>query len=96
MQRSFQALRIAVNNEFEVLDQFLDLPPGCLKPGGRVAILTFHSGGDRRVKHAFEDGFEAEIYAKIAPAPIRPSAAERRDNPRSSCAKLRWAVRGTR
>jgi 16S rRNA (cytosine1402-N4)-methyltransferase len=93
LQRSFQALRIAVNNEFGVLDQFLNLLPNCLKPGGRVAILTFHSGEDRRVKQAFQDGLEAGIYASVSPTPIRPSPAERRDNPRSSCAKLRWAVR---
>ena len=93
LQRVFQALRIAVNDEFTVLDQFLGLLPRCLKPGGRVAILTFHSGEDRRVKKAFLAGLRDGLYRDIAPEPIRPSAEERRANPRSSCAKLRWAVR---
>ena len=93
LQRTFQALRIAVNDEFTVLDQFLSLLPRCLKPGGRVAILTFHSGEDRRVKKAFQAGYREGLYRDIAPEPIRPSPEERRANPRSSCAKLRWAVR---
>jgi 16S rRNA (cytosine1402-N4)-methyltransferase len=93
LQRTFQALRIAVNDEFTVLDQFLALLPRCLRPGGRVAILTFHSGEDRRVKKAFQAAHREGLYERIALEPIRPSAAERRDNPRSSCAKLRWAVR---
>ncbi len=93
LQRTFQALRIAVNDEFAVLDQFLSLLPRCLKPGGRVAILTFHSGEDRRVKKAFQAGHREGLYRDIAPAPIRPSPEERRANPRSTSAKLRWAVR---
>ncbi|WLT31034.1 16S rRNA (cytosine(1402)-N(4))-methyltransferase RsmH [Geothrix sp. PMB-07] len=91
LQRTFQALRIAVNDEFTVLDQFLSLLPGCLKPGGRVAILTFHSGEDRRVKKAFLQGLRDGIYADAAPEPIRASPEERRANPRSTSAKLRWA-----
>jgi 16S rRNA (cytosine1402-N4)-methyltransferase len=91
LQRTFQALRIAVNDEFTVLDQFLSLLPGCLKPGGRVAILTFHSGEDRRVKKAFLQGLRDGIYADVAPEPIRASPEERRSNPRSTSAKLRWA-----
>ena len=93
LQRTFQALRIAVNDEFTVLDQFLSLLPGCLNPGGRVAILTFHSGEDRRVKKAFQQGLRDGIYADVAPEPIRASPDERRSNPRSTSAKLRWAVR---
>lgn len=93
LQRTFQALRIAVNDEFTVLDQFLALLPGCLRPGGRVAILTFHSGEDRRVKKAFQAAYREGLYERVALEPIRPSAAERRDNPRSSCAKLRWAMK---
>lgn len=93
LQRTFQALRIAVNDEFTVLDQFLAALPSCLKPGGRVAILTFHSGEDRRVKKAFQLGLREGAYARIAPDPIRASFEERRDNPRSSSAKLRWAVK---
>ena len=91
LQRTFQALRIAVNDEFTVLDQFLSLLPDCLNPGGRVAILTFHSGEDRRVKKAFLQGLRDGIYAEVAPEPIRASPEERRSNPRSTSAKLRWA-----
>ena len=93
LQRTFQALRIAVNDEFQVLEQFLAYLPSCLKPGGRVAILSFHSGEDRRVKKAFQQGLRDGVYDRIAPEPIRPSFEERRDNPRSSSAKLRWAVK---
>jgi 16S rRNA (cytosine1402-N4)-methyltransferase len=96
LQRTFQALRIAVNDEFTVLDQFLSLLPGCLNPSGRVAILTFHSGEDRRVKKAFLQGFREGTYAKITPEPIRASPEERRSNPRSTSAKLRWALRSSR
>ena len=92
LQRTFQALRIAVNDEFGVLDQFLTLLPQCLKPGARVAILTFHSGEDRRVKKAFQTGFREGIFARIAEDPIRASYEERHANPRSSSAKLRWAI----
>jgi 16S rRNA (cytosine1402-N4)-methyltransferase len=91
LQRTFQALRIAVNDEFTVLDQFLSLLPDCLKPGGRVAILTFHSGEDRRVKKAFLQGLREGTYAQVAPEPIRAAPEERRANPRSTSAKLRWA-----
>jgi 16S rRNA (cytosine1402-N4)-methyltransferase len=93
LQRTFQALRIAVNDEFRALDQFLAHLPDCLKPGGRVAILSFHSGEDRRVKKAFQAGHRGGVYARVAPDPIRPSAGESRANPRSSSAKLRWAVK---
>ncbi|HEY3269655.1 MAG TPA: 16S rRNA (cytosine(1402)-N(4))-methyltransferase RsmH [Geothrix sp.] len=93
LQRTFQALRIAVNDEFTVLDQFLSLLPGSLNPGGRVAILTFHSGEDRRVKKAFQQGLREGIYADVAPEPIRASPEERHANPRSTSAKLRWARR---
>ena len=93
LQRTFQALRIAVNDEFRALDQFLAHLPHCLKPGGRVATLSFHSSEDRRVKKAFQAGHRDGVYARVAPDPIRPSADERRANPRSSSAQLRWAVR---
>lgn len=91
--RTFQALRIAINDEFGALDRFLESLPYCLKPGGRVAILTFHSGEDRRVKKSFKQGLLDGRYAQIAAEPIRPSRQEQFENPRSRSAKLRWAVK---
>lgn len=91
--RTFQALRILVNDELQGLDQLLRLAPYCLQSGGRLGILTFHSGEDRRVKHALRDGLRAGVYARIAEKPQRPSPAEQRENPRSTSAKFRWAVR---
>ena len=93
LQRTFQALRIAVNDEFGVLDALLLQLPACLKPAGRVAILSFHSGEDRRVKKAFQSGERDGTYASVAPDPIRATFDERRSNPRASSAKLRWAIR---
>ena len=93
VRRVFQAIRIAVNHEFEALDALLRALPLSLKAGGRVAILSFHSGEDRRVKAAFKEGFQDGIYATIATEPIRASAEERRANPRSTAAKLRYAIR---
>ena len=93
VRRVFQVLRIAVNDEFAALETFLRHLPQCLKPGGRVAILTFHSGEDRRVKHAFKAGERAGGYAEIARDILRPGADEQRANPRSASAKLRWARR---
>ncbi len=93
VRRVFQALRIAVNDELGALDTFLKRLPECLKPGGRVAILTFHSGEDRRVKLAFKEGLQTGVYASVSPDVIRPSMEEQRANPRSTSAKLRSAVR---
>jgi 16S rRNA (cytosine1402-N4)-methyltransferase len=92
-RRVFQALRIAVNDEFKVLDGWLRGLPDCLRGGGRVAVLTFHSGEDRRVKKAFQAGLIDGRYSAISESVIRASFSEQRDNPRSSSAKLRWAVR---
>lgn len=91
--RVFQALRIDVNREFEVLYEFLEKLPEAMRPGGRIAILTFHSGEDRLVKKAFKAGYQAGIYAEIADDVIRPSAEECVRNPRARSTKLRWAVR---
>lgn len=91
LRRVFQALRIAVNDEFSALDMLLRYLPACLNAGGRIAILTFHSGEDRRVKKAFESGLRQGVYAEIAREVVRPSPEERHSNPRSSPAKLRWA-----
>ena len=91
-QRCFQALRIDVNSEFEVLYDFLDKLPTVLKPGGRVAVLTFHSGEDRLVKKAFKLGLKEGIYSQIADEVIRPSAEECFRNPRARSTKMRWAI----
>ena len=92
-QRTFQALRIDVNSEFEVLYAFLEKLPGMLKSGGRVAVLTFHSGEDRLVKKAFKQGLRNGVYQEIAGDVIRPSAEECFQNPRARSTKLRWAIR---
>jgi 16S rRNA (cytosine1402-N4)-methyltransferase len=92
-QRTFQALRINVNKEFEVLDEFLEKLPGVLATGGRVAILTFHSGEDRRVKKSFQHFFREGVYSEIAKEPIRPSAEECHVNSRARSAKLRFAIK---
>ncbi len=93
IRRVFQAIRIAVNDEFGALQSFLSQLPHCLKPGGRVAILTFHSGEDRRVKKAFQRGLDEGCYSAIATEVIRASFEEQRANPRSASAKLRFAVK---
>lgn len=93
VRRVFQALRIAVNDEFSALETFLRNFPVCLRPGGRVAILSFHSGEDRRVKKAFAAGLREGFYERIADEVTRPGPVERHANPRSTSAKLRWAIR---
>lgn len=93
IRRTFQALRIAVNDEFSALETFLRFLPGCLKPGGRVVVLTFHSGEDRRVKKAFQEGVQQGVYSSVARDVVRASPEETHSNPRASSAKLRWAVR---
>ena len=91
--RVFQALRIDVNSEFEVLYSFLSKLPDILKPGGRVAVLTFHSGEDRLVKKSFKELHKSGVYSEISSDVIRPSAQECRINPRSKATKMRWAIR---
>lgn len=93
IRRVFQAIRIEVNGEFTALDTLLRTLPDCLTPGGRVAILTFHSGEDRRVKKAFQAGHREGFYHQISRRVLRASPVERHANPRSTSAKLRWAIR---
>jgi 16S rRNA (cytosine1402-N4)-methyltransferase len=88
---TFQALRILVNDELGALRQLLRVAPACLAPGGRIGVISFHSGEDRLVKLAFRDGFRAGVFEAISDEPVRPMAQEIHDNPRSASAKLRWA-----
>ncbi len=92
-QRSFQALRIDVNSEFEVLYAFLDKLPEVLAPNGRVAILTFHSGEDRLVKRSFKEFEKMGLYSEVNKDVIRPSQEECIRNGRAKCTKMRWAIR---
>jgi 16S rRNA (cytosine1402-N4)-methyltransferase len=89
--RTFQALRILVNDELGALRELLRVAATLLRPGGRIGIISFHSGEDRMVKNAFRDGLRAGVYAAISEKVIRPGGAEVRDNPRSSSGKFRWA-----
>ena len=91
--RCFQALRIEVNGEYQALYDLLEKLPQVLKEGGRVAILTFHSGEDRLVKQSFKYYLREGIYSEAAREVIRPSAGECHDNPRAASTKMRWAVR---
>ena len=92
-QRTFQALRIDVNSEYEVLYTFLEKLPEVLAPNGRVAILTFHSGEDRLVKKSFKQFKKAGLYSEISEEVIRPSAEECARNGRAKSTKMRWAIR---
>lgn len=91
--RTFQALRILVNRELANLEQLLRILPTLLRPGGRAAIISFHSGEDRQVKASFRAGLQMGLYEAISPEPVRASYSERGSNPRSRSAKLRWARR---
>lgn len=92
-QRTFQALRIDINSEFDVLYEFLEKLPDALAKGGRVAILTFHSGEDRLVKKSFKHFQNEGIYSEIATDVIRPSAEECSMNSRARSTKMRWAIK---
>jgi len=94
VRRTFQALRILVNDEFAALDALLLALPSCLRPGGRVVVLTFHSGEDRRVKNAFRHGRRTGVYSSVARTVVRSAKQETFANRRAASAKLRWAVRG--
>jgi 16S rRNA (cytosine1402-N4)-methyltransferase len=93
--RTFQALRILVNDEQGTLKELLRLAPHCLRPGGRIGIISFHSGEDRLVKKSFQEAFRTGLYQATATEVIVPQSEELRANPRSSSAKLRWAVTPT-
>ena len=88
--RTFQALRIAVNDELGALDRLLTALPSCVKPGGRAAIISFHSLEDRRVKQAFRD---KQVWEALTPKPVQAGREEVRQNPRARSAKLRVASR---
>ncbi len=90
--RTFQALRILVNDEIGALKAFLQKAPLCLRPGGRIGVISFHSGEDRLVKHAFRDGYRNGVYESTAREVIVPGSREIRENPRSASAKFRWAI----
>ncbi len=91
--KTFQALRLLVNDELGSLRQLLRVAPSSLRPGGRIGIISFHSGEDRLVEKAFREGLDQGMYAAVSEEPIRPTPQERFDNPRSSSAKFRWARR---
>jgi 16S rRNA (cytosine1402-N4)-methyltransferase len=86
--RTFQALRMAVNHEPEALREALDAAPELLESGGRLGVISFHSGEDRAVKHTFR-ALRSRGYAPLDPSPVTPSDDETRDNPRARSAKLR-------
>jgi 16S rRNA (cytosine1402-N4)-methyltransferase len=93
VRRTFQALRIAVNDELNALDALLRVLPQCLAPGGRVVAITFHSGEDRRVKKAFKAGKQSGAYSSVAVDVVRSRQDETYTDRRAMAAKLRWAVR---
>jgi len=93
--RTFQALRILVNREMPNLERLLTVAVDLLRPGGRIAIISFHSGEDRRVKQSFKEAARASLYSRISSEPVIATLAEQQSNPRSRSAKLRWAERSS-
>jgi 16S rRNA (cytosine1402-N4)-methyltransferase len=93
VRRTFQALRIAVNDELSSLDALLRVVPQCLAPGGRIVVITFHSGEDRRVKKAFQSGQRDGVFSAVAKEVVRSKKDETYADRRAMAAKLRWAVR---
>jgi 16S rRNA (cytosine1402-N4)-methyltransferase len=93
--RTFQTLRMLVNDELAALKELLRVAPYCLKPGGRIGIMSFHSGEDRSVKHAFAAGLREGVYSAVADAVITPSRTEIATNTRSTAAKFRWAAKAS-
>jgi len=91
--RTFQALRMLVNDEMAAVEQLLRVAPWCLRPGGRIGIVSFHSGEHRRVQEAFVEGHRCGLYSAISPEALVPTPQELRSNPRSRSAQLRWAQR---
>lgn len=91
--RTFQALRIEVNQEFKALDDILSALPHVLAPGGKAVFLTFHSGEDRRVKKSFQSNFRSNVYSQWSDEVVRASGPERAANSRSKCCKLRWCIK---
>jgi 16S rRNA (cytosine1402-N4)-methyltransferase len=93
VRRTFQALRIAVNDELASLEALLQAVPHCLAPGGRIVVVTFHSGEDRRVKKAFKAGKQSGDYSSIAVDVVRSAKDETYTDRRAMAAKLRWAIK---
>ena len=89
--RVFQSLRMLVNDELGCLRELLRVAPYCLRPGGRIGIISFHSGEDRIVKHSFRDGVRNGIYQSAAKDAVVPQLKEINSNTRSASAKFRWA-----
>jgi 16S rRNA (cytosine1402-N4)-methyltransferase len=91
--RTFQTLRILVNNELGSLEKLLQQAPSCLAPGGRIGVISFHSGEDRIVKRRFQQALADGIYKTISPNPLKPRTKEILSNPRSASAKFRYAIK---
>jgi len=93
IRRTFQALRVAVNDELTSLDRLLAALPACLRSGGRAVILTFHEGENQRVRQSLLAGKHAGVYSDASDTILRPGRPEILANRRSSSARLHWAVR---